>query len=337
MMSGEPLNLPAEIVDRLGPLPKALEPGVIKALNRLLGAAVSIPVAKLTQYKARIDAQTESYKLIEGQIAKAAASEVGADPEVGQRALDVLVRGQYRKQHNREAVATAMIESLGAEAKQESVDGANFSTAEIDDDWLNVFERYAEDASSERFQNLWGRVLSGEIRRPGRFSTRTLRFLSEFSQADALTFEKFARCSFGDVAPKSLACPPEKVDMRDWIYLESSGLIQGATGMGLRRKFSLNEQGIIYMFEGGLVIALKGEPNASFNQEVIALTPLGQELLSLIPSRDPRECARAVAHSIREPRIYEAYLAVRAVEGGVFHMMEILWSDERQNASTVDG
>lgn len=99
---------------------------------------------------------------------------------------------------------------------------------EPDDDWLNVFERYVEDASSERLQGLWGKVLAGEIRRPGRFSTRTLRFLSEFSQADALTFESFAKSAFADNAPKKAVTNKEDRNIGHLIHLEASGLIQGA-------------------------------------------------------------------------------------------------------------
>jgi hypothetical protein len=59
-----------------------------------------------------------------------------------------------------------------------------------------------------------------------------LQFLSEFSQADALTFSNFCENSFGDIAPKVLVYPRGQDDIRHLIYLESSGLIQGATGIG---------------------------------------------------------------------------------------------------------
>lgn len=55
---------------------------MVKALDRLLGSAVDIPVAWLAQKKAKIDAQTESYQLVEASIAQATALEA-ADPETG--------------------------------------------------------------------------------------------------------------------------------------------------------------------------------------------------------------------------------------------------------------
>lgn len=196
---------------RILSIPKGLTPGVIKALDRLVGASINIPIAWLQQKNAKIDAQTESYKLVEASIAENVASGAGADPDIAQRAMNKLARKEYRKQVNREAVASAMVEDLQDHATSaENLATGSVPTSELDDNWLNVFERYAEDASSERLQGLWGKVLAGEVRQPGRFSSRTLRFLSEFSQSDALLFETFAKSVFGDNAPKKLVAPKDK-------------------------------------------------------------------------------------------------------------------------------
>ena len=331
----KPSNLPAEIADALVSIPKGLMPGVIKALDRLLGAAVDIPAAWLAQKKAKIDAQTESYKLVEGAIAQAVATTAGADQETAQRAMTVLVRKEYRKQINREAVATAMVEDMREHVAGPDAMNPEVPSAELDEDWLNVFERYAEDASSERLQGLWGRVLAGELRRPGRFSTRTLRFLSEFSQADALTFESFAQCAFVDSAPIELVNPPDRKDIRELIYMESNGLIQGASGIGLQRSITFDERGQAIMFEGDLAIVFKGEPGSTIVHNVIALTPLGQELLALVPSRRPRDAARAVALASRIPEIQECYLGVRVKEDVKF--IEGLWVKETAQEPIIDG
>jgi len=294
-----------------------------------MGAAVDIPVAKLAQQKAKIDAQTEAYKLVEQAIAKAAASEAGADEEIVGRALEVLVHKAYRKQVNRNAVAAAMLDELGGQAKEQSPNDTGptpqGAVGAIDDDWLNVFERYAEDASSERMQKLWGRVLAGEVRTPGRFSMRTLRFLSEFSQADALTFEEFSKISFGDSAPKKLAKPDvARRDIRNLIYLEANGLIQGASGVGLQRTMHFTENGVTMLREANLVIVFMGTPNTSVQDEILALTPLGQELVSLLPGRDARAAARAVAHAMRTDQHEEAFLGLVQPNDSVV-LLEVLW------------
>lgn len=326
----ESSNLPAQIADAITSVPKAMVPGVVKALDRLLGAAVDVPVAWLEQKKASINAQTESYKLVEASIAATVASDAGSHAETTQRAMNVLVRKEYRKQINREAVAAAMVEEMQEHVSEVTGDAAVAPDSELDEDWLNVFERYAEDASSDRFQKLWGRVVAGEIRRPGHFSTRTLRFLSEFSQADALTFEQFSKIAFGDASPKKLAMPQDKVDIRDLINLESSGLIQGASGLGLERTLIFNNNGYAFIYDDKLCIAMKGQPGSSVKHEVIALTPLGQELLALIPNRDSRKAAKAVAHAYQVPKIHECHLGVWTnIGAGIkFDIIETLWLKE---------
>ncbi|SDF88402.1 Protein of unknown function [Celeribacter baekdonensis] len=339
-MDHEPTNLPAQIANALVSIPKGLTPGVIKALDRLVGATVDVPVAWLNQKKAKIDAQTESYKLVEAYIAQSVVSGVEANPEIAQRAMNTLIRKEYRKQSNREAVAAAMVEDLRKNARETSekeVSADNLT--ELDDDWLNIFERYAEDASSERLQGLWGRVLSGEVRQPGRFSTRTLRFLSEFSQADALTFENFAKKSFGDNAPAKLVNPAQGEDISHLIHLEASGLIHGASGLGLQKTVIFNDKGDASIREGNIIIFLHGEPEQKIEFEAVVLTPLGREVLCLVGSRNVREAARSVALAIRTPKIHEAYLNVLTIGENEqrIETKEVLWVKEIPESQSVDG
>ena len=330
-MNEEPqaTNLPAQIADAVAGVPKALVPASIKALDRLLGASVDIPVAWLAQKKAKIDAQTEAYKLVEASIAKAAANQAGAYQATIERAVDVLVRKAYRKQENREAVAAAMIEDLREQPAtpepQPSI--TNAPIADLDEDWLNVFERYAEDASSERMQRLWGRVIAGEVRKPGRFSMRTLRFLSEFSQADAITFSSFCDNASGYIAPASLVKPASLGDEKHLIWLESSGLVQGATGLGLKVSYTFDERGNAFIAEDNLVVMLQGEIGSTVTASILALTPLGQELIALIPQRDARAAARRVMAAMRTPEIKGAYLGVLGSRGEVLPF-EVLWQPE---------
>ena len=322
--TNEQTNLPAQIAGALADIPKALMPSCIKALDRLVSAAIDIPVAWLGQKTARIDAQTNAFKLVEASIASAAASLAEADPSTVQRAAEVLVRKAYRKQVNREAVATAMLEDLSTNPQTSAI--PEQPVIQIDEDWLNVFERYAEDASTERMQTLWGRVLAGEVRKPGRYSMRTLRFLSEFSQADALSFSEFSNFAFGDTAPDKLVKPADQKDIRGLIYMESAGLIQGASGMGLTNTITLDSNGNGFLRESNLAIQLIGAGHEVIVYGVCAVTPLGQELLSLLPGRDARVAARNVAHAIRTPAIKAAFLGAVLPNGHLLRM-EVLWQE----------
>lgn len=333
-MTQNPENLPAitatNIVGAISGIPAALIPSSVKALDRLLGAATDIPAAWLAQKKAQIDAQTQAYALVEAEIAKVAASEASATPEIVEKAVSVLVRKSYRKQINREAVAAAAIDELKSDQKGSDgeADEATFTTStpppELDEDWLNVFERYAEDATSERMQKLWGRVLSGEIRAPGKYSMRTLRFLSEFSQNDALSFENFSKNVFGGMAPKSLVSTGD--DITELLNLEAAGLITGASGLGLRSGIMFRSDGLYFLTEGDIGIGLKGTPNTKFDWESIILTPLGIELISLLPGRSAIDSARRVLLALKNPITKEGYI-VNVRNGYVIGEMTPLWRE----------
>jgi hypothetical protein len=327
--SNEESNLPANISSSLSGIPKALLPASIKALDRLIGAGMDIPVAWLAQQKAKIDARTQAFTLVEGAIAKAAASQAGGNEEIVQRAVDVLVCKAYRKQSNREAVATAMLEELSSNPEPSATSNSSSEVTEVDEDWLNVFERYAEDASTDRMQKLWGRVLAGEVRKSGSYAMRTLRFLSEFSQADALLFSDFCNNSFSDFAPKNLVKPTQSSDISALINMEASGLILGASGLGLKKSFTFNAQGRVFLREGDLFVMCVGEPHSNFAIETVILAPLGQELVSLLPGREPRNVAKKVAEAIKVPEIKEAFLGT--VNGQMqFVPMDILWQEDHK-------
>ena len=67
----------------------------------------------------------------------------------------------------------------------------NHKIGEISDDWLNQFREYACQKSSEEAQDLFSKVLAGEIRKPGSFSLRALTTLSDMDQNVAMIFKAF--------------------------------------------------------------------------------------------------------------------------------------------------
>ncbi len=54
-----------------------------------------------------------------------------------------------------------------------------------EEDWLYQWRDYASTVSEDELQQLWGRVLAGEIKAPGTFSVRLLNFLHNLDRDDA--------------------------------------------------------------------------------------------------------------------------------------------------------
>lgn len=62
---------------------------------------------------------------------------------------------------------------------------------EVDHDWTARFFDDVQDVSSEDMQQLWAKILAGEVERPGSTSFRTLRVLKDMNQHVARIFSWF--------------------------------------------------------------------------------------------------------------------------------------------------
>ena len=218
-----PIGEPPSFIDKLN-LPRLIAGPAGEAISRLVAGAVDIPAAWMNQFAQGIRDKTEAKTVVSARVADAAANLAVNDPEIVQRAAYTLLSRQIRKQANREAIAKQTIEIL----EQEQAERPQETAQKVDDDWLNVFERFAEDASSERLQNLWAHILAGQLRRPHAFSLTTLRFVSELDVPTATLFEKYApRIVNSDFIPYP---PTSGVEFSELLRLEESNLTSGSGG-----------------------------------------------------------------------------------------------------------
>jgi|ERR1017187_641205 hypothetical protein len=77
----------------------------------------------------------------------------------------------------------ANVMTIAAEAADQL--GDDVSEDPVDPDWIARFFSYAQDISSEQLQHLWGRILAGEVQRPGQVPLRTLDLLRNMTKSDA--------------------------------------------------------------------------------------------------------------------------------------------------------
>jgi hypothetical protein len=302
-------------------LPAPVQAGFIKAAGRLSGGVLLTPGAWLRRPAQAVEDKTDARSLVTRRIAQAVAERAAADPEIVERAMESLVREEFRKQTNKERVAQSTAETLS-----EPGPSTPSPEAEVDEDWMNVFVRYAEDASSERMQKLWGRVLAGEIRKPGAFSLSTIRFLSELDTQTAQMFE--------DIAPQITGSfiffEPDKdnVLFNRCLELESAGLVTVGAGM-LSKQCKTDENGRYHLVGSRMCLEVHGTKDTGFAVPVIALTRLGREIAHLLPTYDESEQFRRVSRTLESVTglqktllcrlLYEHGQATRAVP------VELLW------------
>lgn len=89
---------------------------------------------------------------------------------------------ELKKQQNIETVANKAAAVL---ADEEAV-----TSEPVDQDWLLRFFNTVEDVGNEEMQEIWARLLAGEVKKPGTFSLRTLETLRNMTHAEAVIFEK---------------------------------------------------------------------------------------------------------------------------------------------------
>lgn len=260
-----------------------------KALSSVIGSALRVPDAYFAGIakgiSADADAKTQVKLLIAGEVGKRALIDEALIDRMAQRWLGE----QVGKQINREAVAV----EAAADLKETPPEG----DVPVDEDFLAKFNSYAECATTEQMQKLFGRVLAGEIRKPGTFSMATLHTLSLIDQRVAKIAEKVSPWIVGDFIPGE-GDFGEGVKFSLISALEEAGLCYSPASRS--RKFTAVNGQIVIAFdvrEEAPLLYLKTEQEA-VHPMITPLTTVGKQVFALVvPNRtdnDIREVATAL-------------------------------------------
>ena len=198
-----------------GGLPQIVAGPAGKAISRLIGAGVEIPAAYLDGIAQGIRDKTDARSALSQAIAEHAKQQVVGDPGVMERAMNSMLSRSYRAQVNKDSVAEMAIEDLNENPPNADSEGPS-------DDWMDKFERHAEEAGSVNLQFLFGKILAGEIRKPGTIGLSTLHFVSMLDGATASLIDKILPYTL----PKGvtlLDALPTKLTVAEISFVEQSG------------------------------------------------------------------------------------------------------------------
>src|SRR5690554_2188339 len=142
-----------------------------------------------TLYKPRsirkkADAKAYEIGIIEDAKSKAIAAGKEEEAETYLRIQERLLFKETERQKNIDKIA----EKAANQLQQEQ----SVSEEPVNKDWSKRFFNIAEDVSDEEMQEIWARILTGEIKKPNSYSLRTLELLKNLSKTEADTFMKFA-------------------------------------------------------------------------------------------------------------------------------------------------
>lgn len=264
----------------------------VAALDRLIGGALDIPASWLEGKASAIRGANANQIAILDAEGQAALEKLSQSEGFGYRLVDATLSKQVRRQMNVEAVAIEAKEELlsGEGSSGENEDEKEYEP--VDSDWLNTFERFAEDASSDKLRKLWGSILAGEIRQPKSYSLATLRLVSELDSEMASSFEKVIKLRMFNgfiLKPSGLI----NEELLEYSFLEEVGLLSEANG-NLNREWEVGDDGSLTLQFNNLYLVCGGIKAKKVKIPMIRITRAGRELASILPSPPTSSIAEAV-------------------------------------------
>ena len=182
---------------------------------------------------------------------------------------------------------------IAQKANVELSDDAAATVSEFDFDWFLRFFDAAGNIRAEDMQQLWARVLAGEIEKPGRFSLRTIEVLRNMTASEALAFKNASALVLQESdGTYFLFCDTDLSDssvnqsyglsMRDILTLEETGLI---SALRVDNEIEVSEDGADGFFNGSDLMILF-EPNNkksdNFRYRSYPLSEVGKQLLPIV-------------------------------------------------------
>ncbi|PBC22063.1 MULTISPECIES: DUF2806 domain-containing protein [unclassified Mesorhizobium] len=265
----------------------------VSAWDRLWGAKADKKRAPIDADIAETSALSEARVKMIQALGELGVDRLRSDPEFATRAMENFLPSLLRRQENKDAVLELAVEDLRQNpgSEQESQAGP----AELNDAFLNRFERYAEDATDEQIRERWAKVLASEVRKPGTFSSKVLRVVDELDPSTAQLFERVCGFRMGNVIPKALSSNLAFVEAA---RLVSAGLLV-EPGLGqIRNSAELNDRngvGLWFWVFGSLGIAATKSGDLRHEEGVIqineskpaipvyVLTDVGAAIASILP------------------------------------------------------
>lgn len=311
------------LANGLAHLSEFLSQTAFGAISRLVTGLVDIPAVALAGYKERLEDNNREARSLRQSLSDASIAKVLEDGSVVQRTVDRLINEQIKKQKNREAVASGAIRIL-AQRHAPTVD------KKLDEEWLDNFSEKAETAHSEEAQEIWARVLAGELAIPGSFSKRSLDLLRALDPLEAEKFANMVRLSFGNVIPSQSIGFSGPI-FSDAIKLQDLGLLSGVSP-----RFSkpiMHTPGNEFGGLAGRRVHLQVYSQSQPHIDILFLTEVGRQLAYLVDDPDATAewtVGKLIARSVEN--ISTAAMLVKKAENGELSEPEAVFGDIRFDA-----
>ncbi|GET22097.1 DUF2806 domain-containing protein [Prolixibacter denitrificans] len=222
---------------------------------------------------------------------------------------------QQKKQKNIEVITQKAAEQLESES--------TVSEEPVDEDWTTRFFDYAEDISNEEMQEIWARILAGEIKQPRSYSLRTLELIRNLSKDEANTFMKVAKFAIksGDShflfkgKDGKILNEEYNINYGDTALLTEIGLIQPGAFVNYQILQQPQDSQSVFTTDKIILIAKIKANTPTITMPVDVFSKSGNELLKLVSPNPPFDYLKAIADSIKSDNVEVKYAYIMAWEG----------------------
>lgn len=160
------------------------------------------------------------------------------------------------------------------------------SDEKVDDDWLHTWRENAGKVSTSELQDLWGRILAGEVKNPGSYSIRTMEFLKGLSKDEAELISKLAKYVIEEsiIRDKDKFLEAEGIPFGILLFLQEIGVVSGveALGISMELKSVLSDKYLKPLVSHNKALIIKhDDPSKILKLGIYQLTHIGKQVLSL--------------------------------------------------------
>lgn len=176
---------------------------------------------------------------------------------------------------------------------------------DIESDWLYRWRDYAKATNNEELRRFWAQTLAGEIKSPGSFSLRTLEFIKNLSNDEALAISKLGPFVINRSIFKCTYLEKQGINFKFLLQMDDLGIVNGVQGgeiasLELCLPSSEIKEYSKILVNRGRVLVIEGEdPNKELSLACYQLSLIGEEILSLGDFSADEEYMRDVGEQIK--------------------------------------
>lgn len=233
---------------------------------------------------------------------------------------------EFRKQQNIESITGKTVGYIENERE--------VSEDPVNEDWTTRFFNHAQDISDEEMQELWARILAGEVIKPGSFSLRTLELIRNLSPIEAKTFTRLANLHvisykkpfiFNKSQPDGDFLAKYGCDFEDRLLLTEVGLLQPDTGISRNLPENKNENPILIYYESSNILlrqTIKSGANKT-RLPIFRFSKIGEELLKIVTTEPNMKYLKDLAAELSKENseCHYVHITKKMDDGGYNHTM----------------